>query len=122
MIRRQSSGGARRWAGGLALVALSTSLLLSSAGLAAEGPGRKASGRRPATPVPGGAASVSTAAPAAGSSPAASSSGGARRGRGGKLLRGVANLNQADQAVLELLPGIGEPKAIPVRIVRAISC
>ena len=49
---------------------------------------------------------ASSAAPVAAESPRASS-----RGRGGKTLRGTANLNLADEAVLELLPGVGEVTA-----------
>lgn len=71
-------------------------LLLAGSALAVEGPGRKGS-----TPRPAPAASVE---PAAGKEPTG-------RGRGKHVLRGVVNLNQADEATLELLPGVGPATA-----------
>jgi len=78
-----------------ALLSLPLALLLCGSARAADPP------RRRAPP------SASSAAPAT----AADSSRPASRGRGGKTLRGTANLNLADEAVLELLPGIGEVTA-----------
>ena len=77
-----------------ALLSLPLALLLCGSARAADPP------RRRAPP------SASSAAPATADSTRASS-----RGRGGKTLRGTANLNLADEAVLELLPGIGEVTA-----------
>jgi competence protein ComEA len=99
-----------RWLSAILVVAGLVPALVAGA---AEGPGRRAAGRRGHGATVGAAAS--SLAPAEASPSAAAgeraSPGASRRGRGGKTLHGTANLNQADQAVLELLPGIGQVMA-----------
>lgn len=73
---------------------LAVALLLTGSAFAVESPGRKSPASR----------SVPSAEPAAGPSST-------RAARGKHVLRGVVNLNQADEATLELLPGVGESTA-----------
>lgn len=85
-------------------------LLLGSAGPGhAEAPPRRAPPARPAvgaSAAPGEAAPARTASATTEAPPRSGP-----RGRGRRTLRGVININQADQATLELLPGVGEVTA-----------
>ena len=63
------------------------------------------------TPRPSAAARVEAAPTKAPPSAARGDKEPVGRGRGHTLLRGLVNLNQADEPTLELLPGIGPAKA-----------
>jgi competence protein ComEA len=85
------------------LFAFIAPILVAAAAVAASAPSAPA-GRASSV---ASAAHVATAVPEAGAE--ASAPVRSRSGRG--ALKGVANLNTADAATLELLPGIGEKKA-----------
>ena len=84
----------------LALVAV-----LSGDAAAVENPGRKPRATHGSMAAPTGIAeSPGSSLPGAGKAPTG-------RGRGHHTLRGTVNINQADEATLELLPGVGEVTA-----------
>ena len=88
----------------LHLLVLPLALSLGSSAFAVENPARKAHVAR------AGAPSVQPAAPpasGAGKEPSG-------RGRGRQTLHGTVNINAADEATLELLPGVGEVTAAKI--------